>query len=172
MPPIALLNPHAYQPALALRFDAVRRRLAAVLLHDAAIEHIGASAIPGALSKGDLDIGVRVSAAAHAGVVQQLCELGYVPAPDTLRTDALCMLEWPGAAEAHALQVVAAGSRFDMFTAFRDALRAQPALVARYNQLKADAAAGTEETYRAAKATFIREVLRGIAQAGRAPGEH
>ena len=172
MPPIALLKPHAYQPALALRFDAVRRRLAAVLPADAALEHIGASAIPGALSKGALDIGVRAPAAAHADVVQRLCELGYVPAQDTLRTDALCMLEWPGADEAHALQVVAAGSRFDMFTAFRDALRAQPALVARYNQIKSNAANDTEDAYRAAKAAFIREVLDGLGPAGRAPSEH
>ena len=171
MPPIPLLNPCAYQPALALRLDAVRRRLAAVLPTDAAIEHIGASAIPGTLSKGDLDIGVRVPAAAHADVVQQLCELGYVPAENTLRTDALCMLEWPRADEAHALQVVAAGSPFDMFTTFRDPLRAQPGLVARYNQLKRDAAAGTEDAYRAAKAACIREVLGGLGQSDRAPEE-
>ncbi len=173
MPPTPLLQPHAYQPALALRFDAVRRRLAAVLPHDTAIEHVGASAIPGALSKGDLDIAVRVpAAAAHAGVVQRLCALRYVPARDTLRTHTLCMLQWPNTDEAHALQVVAAGSRFDMFTTFRDALRAQPALVARYNQLKTDAANGTEDAYRAAKAAFIREVLDGLGHAGRAPGEH
>lgn len=172
MPPIALLKPHAYQPALALRFDAMRRRLAAALPHDAAIEHIGASATPGALSKGDLDIAVCVPATAHVSVVQHLCQLGYVPAQDTLRTDALCMLEWPGADEAHALQVVAAGSPFDMFTAFRDALRAQPALVARYNQIKSNAANDTEDAYRAAKAAFIREVLDGLGPAGRAPSEH
>lgn len=81
----------------------------------ARLDHVGASAIPGALSKGDLDICVVVEASEHAAAVVVLQGLGYAIKPDTLRTPELCMLQAECAAPDTALQVVAAGSKFEFF---------------------------------------------------------
>lgn len=134
------------------------------LLPDAQLEHIGASAIPGAVSKGDLDICVVVAPQQHAQSVQTLEAAGYAIKADTLRTPALCMLLSPRTDMDVALQVVARGSEFEFFLHFRDALRSDPRLVEQYNRLKHQFAASGEERYRAEKSRFITAVLTAHAQ--------
>ncbi len=154
-----MLESTQYQPALITRFELVRQRMSA-LLPEARVEHIGSSAIPGAISKGDLDVCVLVPASEHHRAVMALTRHGYVEKSGTLRTDALCMLEWHEPGHKHAVQVVATGSEFEkMFITFRDSLRQNPDLVARYNQVKEAAAHLGESAYRSAKSRFIDEVL-------------
>ncbi|MDL5030798.1 GrpB family protein [Pelomonas sp. APW6] len=150
-----------YQPALLALFDRSAAALRA-LLPQARVEHVGASSIPGASSKGDLDIAVIVPPEAHAQAVARLGEAGFQIKTDTLRTPALCMLLAPGDwSEGHdlALQVIASGSAFEDFLVFRDALRADPALVAAYDEVKRRHAGAGEDAYRTAKARFIESVL-------------
>ena len=154
-----LLRPDEYQPRAASRFASVRAQIER-LLPRAVVEHIGASAIPGAVSKGDLDICVRVTPSDHASVVCTLTGCGYIEKLDTLRTQQLCMLEWHKPSEEHAIQLVAEGSPFDMFIAFRDALLADPYLVTEYNQVKLHAAHLSDAEYRAEKSAFIERVIR------------
>ena len=158
-----LLNPSDYQAQAASVFAFVATE-ASRLLPDAQVEHIGASAIPGAVSKGDLDICVLVAPQAHAQAVQTLRAAGYAIKADTLRTPALCMLLSPRTDMDVALQVVARGSEFEFFLHFRDALRANPALVEQYNQLKTRFATSREERYRAEKSRFIAAVLTAHAR--------
>ena len=161
---VPLLRPEQYRPAIVQRFARVAQRLRASL-PGAQIEHIGSSAVAGAVSKGDLDVAALVAPEEHAAAVQTLAALGYRETPDTLRAPALCMLDWHWPGEQHAVQVIARGSRFEMFIAFRDALRAEPALVAEYNRVKADASGLSEVGYRAAKSEFIERVLQARAMA-------
>lgn len=154
-----LLDAADYQPDLARRHAAVAAQLRALwpALH---IEAIGASAIPGACSKGDLDLLVLVAPEALEAARERLVAAGYREKTDTLRTAALCMLESPPGAPEHAVQLVAAGSPVErLFLGFRDRLRADPALVAAYNAVKRGAAGQGDEDYRAAKAAFIASVL-------------
>ncbi|MGM9483554.1 GrpB family protein [Roseateles sp. NT4] len=153
-----LLDPDQYQADAHAAFDAVARELHA-LLPQARVEHVGASSIPGAISKGDLDICVVVSAASHASVVEMLEAAGYGIKPDTFRTPELCMLVSPRTDLDLALQVVAAGSRFEFFMRFRDALRISPELVEQYNQIKRESMALGHDRYRDEKARFINAVL-------------
>ena len=156
-----LLAAADYQPAVQALFERIEADLRS-LLPRARIEHIGASSIPGALSKGDLDICVIVPAAEHAPVVELLCGRGYHVKPDTLRTPELCMLvaarELAGDQDL-ALQIVAQGSEFEDFLQFREALRRDPALVAAYDAVKRQHWDQGEDAYRAAKARFIESVL-------------
>ena len=154
-----LFDPPEYQPVARKVFESVSDELTR-LLPGARIEHVGASSIPGAVSKGDLDICVVVAAHDHAGTVQTLEASGYVVKADTLRTPELCMLLSPRKDADVALQVVAAGSRFEFFMRFRDALRADPLLVERYNQLKHNFADSEAGRYRDEKTKFIEAVLR------------
>lgn len=154
-----LLPPSDYQAHAATVFASVAREVSA-LLPLAQVEHVGASSIPGAASKGDLDICVLVAPHAHPSAVDALLAAGYAAKSDTLRTPALCMLLSPRTDLDVALQVVARGSEFEsFFLHFRDALRADPILVTQYNQLKQQFAGSGEERYRAEKSRFIAAVL-------------
>lgn len=158
-----LLEPSNYQAQAVSVFTTVATEVSR-LLPDAQLEHIGASAIPGAVSKGDLDICVLVAPQAHAQAVQTLEAAGYAIKTDTLRTPALCMLLSPRTDIDVALQVVSKGSEFEFFLHFRDALRADPHLVERYNQLKTRFATRGEKRYRAEKSRFITAVLTAHAR--------
>ena len=138
-------------------FEATRATLAG-LLPDARIEHVGASAIDGAWSKGDLDVCVVVSAARHTAAVELLVPHGWHVKEDTFRSGQLCMLV-SNEIDNLALQVVSADSKFMFFMTFRDRLNADPALVERYNQIKRQHAEAPAEQYRAAKSAFIEQVL-------------
>ena len=67
----------------------IRQRLPA-----ARVEHIGASSIPGAISKGDLDVFVGIArcqfSTKHLAAARKS---GFREKQDTLRTPSLCMLE-------------------------------------------------------------------------------
>ncbi len=156
-----LLAAADYQPALQALFERIEARLRP-LLPGARIEHIGASSIPGASSKGDLDICVIVPPAEHARVVDLLRGRGYHVKPDTLRTPELCMLvasQEVAEGQDLALQIVAQDSAFEDFLRFREALRRDPALVAAYDAVKRRHWDQGEDAYRAAKARFIESVL-------------
>ena len=130
----------------------------AVLLPDAIIEHIGASSIPDAVSKGDLDILVGVNGCKLEKAVKLLSTLGFNEKSNTLRTSELCMLE-NSSGEDVAFQVVANGSEFDFFVRFRDKLRESPELVQQYNELKMSCTSWSHEEYRRKKSAFIEHVL-------------
>jgi GrpB-like predicted nucleotidyltransferase (UPF0157 family) len=130
----------------------------AALLPSATIEHIGASSIPNAVSKGDLDILVGVNGNELEKAVKLLSTLGFNEKSNTLRTPELCMLE-SSSGENVAFQVVANGSEFDFFVRFRDKLRESPELVQQYNELKMSCTGWAQEEYRRKKSAFIEHVL-------------
>jgi len=154
-----LLPPEQYQPEAHRLFQALCRQLKSMLPHHG-IEHIGASSIPGAVSKGDLDICIITPQGKLSATINTIKTLGYQEKADTLRTDQLCMLIPQSGNGDVALQVIETGSRFEFFLTFRDALRANPSWVIDYNQVKYDAAFLSEDEYRDKKADFIESILR------------
>ena len=128
------------------------------LIPNARIEHVGASSIPSAVSKGDLDIFVGIESSELEYAAEQLTTLGFKEKLDTLRTPELCMLESTSGDDV-ALQVVANGSEFECFLTFRDKLLSAPALVEQYNALKMSCEGWLQEEYREKKADFIEHVL-------------
>ena len=128
------------------------------LVPNARIEHVGASSIPFAVSKGDLDIFVGVELNELEDVIERLTTLGFNEKLDTLRTPELCMLESTSSDDV-ALQVVANGSEFECFLRFRDKLRANSELVQQYNTLKMSCEGWPQEEYREKKSDFIKHVL-------------
>ncbi|MCW4441607.1 GrpB family protein [Vibrio splendidus] len=128
------------------------------LIPNARVEHVGASSIPFAVSKGDLDIFVGVELGEFEDVIERLATLGFTEKLDTLRTPELCMLESTSGDDV-ALQVVASGSEFECFLRFRDKLRANPELVQQYNTLKMSCEGWPQEEYREKKSDLIEHVL-------------
>jgi GrpB-like predicted nucleotidyltransferase (UPF0157 family) len=153
-----LLAPNQYQPDAERAFALIR---AAVIraLPFAHVEHVGSSSIPGAISKGDIDICVSVDADRHQDATLTLEQMGYTTKPDTLRTSELCMLQSLRTDLDVALQVIAKGSKFEFFMTFRDALRNDPLLVQKYNEMKLFHSTLDVVQYRAAKIKFIEAVL-------------
>ncbi len=151
-------KPEKFKQALCAIYKDVKARVFEVL-PDCEIEHIGSSAIVGAISKGDLDILVKVDHAQLEASVQKVQSLGFEIKQGTLRTDSLCMLVTNEFAEDVAIQVIARGSKFENFVKFRDRLNGDPGLVEQYNNLKNESVGLSEEDYRKKKSVFIEGVL-------------
>lgn len=130
------------------------------------IEHIGSTAVPGLVAKPVIDI---LLGAPDLGVIEaQIPALEaqgyeYVPAFERAMPDRRYFRRLQGPPAAFHLHAVARGGSFwNRHLAFRDALRADPVLAARYGALKRLLAARfplDREAYTEAKGGFIREVL-------------
>ena len=150
-----------------LAFAALAGDLSALLPH-AEVEHVGATAVPGCLSKGDLDVLVRVARPvfeASAVVLDGALHRSDRNAPTAE------YVEYDAAVEdvAASVQLVAAGSELDdRFSRLKAILLADPAALADYNELKVRCEGGTMSAYRLAKAELI-DALLGDHEPRRAP---
>lgn len=137
------------------------RREVVSLLPEAEVEHVGATAVPGALTKGDVDLLVRVSARDFAEAAAILRRRYVVHQPHNW-TRTLASFKAPEASEPPVgVQLVVAGSDADgFFGPFRDALINNPALLGAYNELKLDLDGLDYESYTERKGEFVENVLR------------
>jgi len=120
--------------------------------------HVGATAIADCLTKGDLDIMVRVDAGEFDEAELALASLFARSRSDP--ADGFAGFEDASASPHLGIQLVARGGAFDMFEKFRDRLNASPALLREYNALKRDHDGAAMEAYRSAKDRFIARTLR------------
>jgi GrpB-like predicted nucleotidyltransferase (UPF0157 family) len=151
------LQSHEYQPRLLRQFQVVSGELLN-LVPFGIVEHVGSSAVPGAISKGDLDIQLGVRAARFNEALSRLEAQGYQVNADSFRSPELCMLLSPQYRNT-AVQLVALGTSCDFFVTFRNKLLDNPKLLTEYNQLKLAAAPLDDASYRQVKSAFIEKVL-------------
>lgn len=151
-------SPNQFVDKLNVIFDEVKSRISQVLPH-AEVDHIGSSSIKNAISKGDLDILVRVEGKDFHKGINALQNLGFKIKEGTLRTKSLCMLTTDEFKEDVAIQLVERGSEFENFLKFRDRLNSNTDLVNKYNELKQESVGLTPEAYRKKKSQFIEDVL-------------
>lgn len=122
---------------------------------------VGGSSVPGALTRGDVDLHLRVVPAAFPGVVAALRSVHRVVHPEiwcsTLATFTVDTDLPTGIA------VTPVGSEHDVrFTVTWRRLRAEPALLEEYNALKTGPATGYEER----KSAFFDAVVAGSTRSG------
>ena len=158
---IAVLAARHYQDHATAAYEDAELLLSSIL-PDARIEHVGASAIPGAYSRGGVDVCVAVPRETFDEARGVLCEAGYVPR--SLRSqddgaDRLAMLVAPHAEVPVLLRLIESGSGHESLMRFRDALRGDATLLARYNAIKIDAAPLGGVAYADAKRSFIAGIL-------------
>ncbi|MBJ9936083.1 GrpB family protein [Acinetobacter pittii] len=151
------LEPEQYQQRCAQLFNSYQKDIS-TLLPFAKIEHIGSSAIPNAISKGDLDIYIEVMPEQFEFAIEQLKTLNFIEKQNTLRTHELCMLESLNNDDV-AFQIVVFGSIFTFFLAFKNKLINSPTLVNEYNELKLQCSHLDPDQYRTIKSDFINRVL-------------
>ncbi|AMO40908.1 hypothetical protein BE1S18E01_19080 [Acinetobacter sp. BEC1-S18-ESBL-01] len=154
------LEPDQYQQRCTQLFNSYQKEIS-TLLPFAKIEHIGSSAIPNAISKGDLDIYVEVKSDQFEFAIEQLKTLNFIEKQNTLRTHELCMLESLNDDDV-AFQIVVSGSIFTFFLAFKNKLIESPTLVNEYNQLKLQCSHLDPDQYRTIKSDFINRVLNHL----------
>lgn len=156
---VLTLQPHDDAERLACRaFNEFVQMWKGELPPSSVIEHVGATAVPGCLTKGDLDICIRVDrqdfAVAEAQLAQSLeRNLGSV------RSDEFSAFMDDKQHPPLGVQLVAKGSELDFFVRFRDRLRESASLLSTYNDLKRRFAGRDMEAYRHAKADFISRVV-------------
>jgi GrpB-like predicted nucleotidyltransferase (UPF0157 family) len=137
------------------------RSFVLALLPGAELEHVGATAVPGALTKGDVDVLVRVGEDDFPAAVEALSRRYAIHQPHNW-TPTLASFKAKEPAELEVgVQLVVAGSDADgFFGPFRDALIGSPALLAEYNQLKQRLDGLDYERYTERKGEFVERVLR------------
>lgn len=157
---MVFLEPEQYQQRCAQLFNSYQKDISA-LLPFTKIEHIGSSAIPNAISKGDLDIYIEVIPEQFEFAIEQLKTLNFIEKQNTLRTHELCMLESLNNDDV-AFQIVVTDSVFTFFLTFKNKLISSPTLVNEYNQLKLQCSHLDPDQYRTIKSDFINRVLNHL----------
>jgi len=129
------------------------------LLPYAKVHHIGATAITGSISKGDLDLLVQVSPKKFPLAINVLKKYFDVKQPANWTKEFASF----GNDDAYPLplgiQVVIEESSMDFFLFLRDYFNSKPDAVESYNALKREHAADGGEAYWQAKNAFLEKIL-------------
>ncbi|QJR37259.1 GrpB family protein [Gemmatimonas groenlandica] len=163
----ATLRLGPYDSEWPVRFAAEAARLRPALGAAAqAIEHVGSTAVPGLDGKPVLDIAIAVANDADADAcITPMQTLGYDyrgPYGDDPRRRYYVRDDDAGVRLVHVHLYVLPATAWQRKLAFRDALRADPALAAAYAAEKyrvAEAVQWDKEAYSIAKGPFVQRVL-------------
>jgi GrpB-like predicted nucleotidyltransferase (UPF0157 family) len=157
-----------YEPSWASVFEAERQRLHSLFPGKFIdIQHIGSTAVSGLDAKPVIDILAGVSAMSAAEeLIEPLCRAGYTTSAEfnSKLPSSRWLMRWSNGHRTHHLHVAVHGG--DFWTErlrFRDALRASPALLEKYRQLKislAELHRGDREAYTDSKSNFILAAIR------------
>ncbi|WP_052088333.1 GrpB family protein [Paenibacillus wynnii] len=104
---------------------------------EADIQHIGSTAIPGTLTKGDLDIQVRVTQEQFHQTVKDLSILYSINHGSSI-TETFQAMKDDSTDPPLGIQVTVMGSDFDFFHKIRDVLLRNESYRRKYDQLKID----------------------------------
>jgi GrpB-like predicted nucleotidyltransferase (UPF0157 family) len=150
----------AFQPAAAEIVQRVAIRVRSEV-SDADVQDMGATAVPGLLTKGDVDVSVRVPERDFVRAVELLRSHFEVHQPHNWTDGYASFVDDRSYSLPVGVQVTVKGHREDKFLAQRDRLLARPDLLAAYNDLKCRYEGADMDEYRAAKQAFIAEHLEG-----------
>ena len=156
-PPFNLVDMQDASKKAARLFDEARLQIANAL-PQADIRHIGATAVPGCLTKGDVDLVVRVPCDDFEEADRALSHL-YSRNVGSVRTNAFSAFEDASKDPHLGVQLVALDGTYDFFHQFAEALRGSPDLLQAYNDLKREYVGRDMSQYRRAKDAFVAKVL-------------
>jgi GrpB-like predicted nucleotidyltransferase (UPF0157 family) len=126
------------------------------LVPGADVKHVGASAVPGALTKGDLDLLVSVPAVAFDRAQRALGERYADHQPESWTATFASFRQEPADEIPVGIQLVESGSDEERrFLEWRDRLSGEPGLLADYNSFKRSQVGASLDRYTAEKAGFI-----------------
>lgn len=129
------------------------------LLPGAEIHHVGSTAICGTLTKGDLDVVVRVARESFPEAEQVLASIFYRNMGSS-RDEGFSAFVDKSTDPELGVQLVVVGSPGDTFLAWRQRLEENPMLRREYDLLKRQFQGRSMDAYREAKSRFIAENLQ------------
>ena len=121
------------------------------------IQHIGSTAVPGSISKGDLDINIRVTSEQFNIVIAQLKSIYVINQPDNWSE---FFASFKDDARNLGIQVTIVGSKEDYFVTQRDYLKNHPEVVKELNILKAKFEGKGMDEYRKEKGKFFEKLCK------------
>lgn len=127
-------------------------------LPEADIQHIGSTALPQSLTKGDLDIQVRVSGNQFPIAVQVLSQL-YDLNNGSTNTESFRAFKDESTNPPLGVQLTVIGSELDFFWKFRDTLLSNEKYRNEYDRLKRSFDGKSMVEYRKAKHEFIENIM-------------
>lgn len=136
-----------------------QRQMLLSYVPDAEVMHVGSTSLTEGLSRGDVDIQIRVPAERYAGALAAIAP-HYVVNPDGLTCDDAASFKDDDLDPPVGLILTAVDGSGDFLWRFRDTLLARPDLAREYSDLKARFQNGSLADYRADKHMFIRRVVR------------
>lgn len=132
--------------------------LSSALPH-AEVEHVGSTAVPGCLTKGDLDVLVRVDRRDFQQSARVLDEL-LTPSTRNNRTDEYAEYDYALDGVSASVQLVAAGGSLDdHFHRLKAILKSDPEALEEYNSMKVLHDGWGMDAYRVAKERLIDSLL-------------
>lgn len=153
---LALVAPDSLDAARC--FEAVAADLYARLPY-AEIEHVGSTSVPACVTKGDIDVLVRVGAADFAQAQTALDGL-LARSPRNEPTDSYTEYDYSGERFSASVQLATAGGFHDChFHWLKAVLTSDPEALRLYNELKLRCDGGSMEEYRDAKESLIESLL-------------
>jgi GrpB-like predicted nucleotidyltransferase (UPF0157 family) len=173
-----------YDPAWAVRFEALRREYSAALeqygVGVEAIEHVGSTSVPGLAAKPIIDCDIVVSAAQVSPAAEVLIRLGFRPLGELGIPQRWAFREPPRLAGTATYVIVSGSLALKNHLGLRNTLRANTQLRDRYGAVKkrVGATAGSPEEYGQGKTAVIQEILaaaglsdheRGVIAAAKVP---
>ena len=130
------------------------------VLPDAEIHHVGATALPGAITKGDVDLVVRVDREQFGAVIALLSTRFARKQEENWSSTFGSFGDDDGYDLPLGIQVVVRGAGEDIFLHQRDYLRANRDVLERYNRIKSTHAGDAADGYWQAKNAFFGELIQ------------
>jgi GrpB-like predicted nucleotidyltransferase (UPF0157 family) len=146
------------QPVVERILDGLGSSLRA-LVPDFEPQHIGATSIRGAVTKGDVDVQLRVTRERFPAIVELLTRHFAVKQPANWSSEFASFGDDDRYALAVGIQVVVIDASEDSFLFLRDYFLRNPDALEQYNRLKVAAAPDGPEAYWKAKDAFLSGLL-------------
>ncbi|GGI11518.1 GrpB family protein [Gottfriedia solisilvae] len=136
----------------------LHKKLIKKLLPEADVQHVGSTAVPNSLTKGDLDIQVRVTSEQFSISVQTLSAL-YELNEGSVKTDSFRAFKDDSTDPPIGVQLTIINSEFDFFWKFRDVLLINDKYRKEYDDLKRNFEGKKMHEYREAKNEFFQRII-------------
>lgn len=140
------------------RFAAIKSEILAIL-PGADVEHVGSTAVPGSLTKGDLDVQVRV-APEHFPLAVETLSRRYAVNDGSISTDTFRAFTDELSDPPLGIQLTVRGSEYDFFWKVRDVLLMNEQYRRDYDALKLAYEGKDMDDYRAAKNRFMEWLMQ------------
>lgn len=143
----------------AVTLYAQHRDVILTMLPKADVQHVGSTAIAQGLTKGDLDLQVRVPVQDFQTALEKLGRV-YAPNAGSVRTDSFASFKDEHEDMAVGIQLCVKGSQHDVFWKIRDVMIQHPSFREQYDALKRRFDGHPMEAYRRAKEEFFDRLMQ------------